>query len=122
VKLTQEDVEVMTKVRENMRRRYDEGKELSAPYICWNIIEAIVGRNTMFDGPGLDTQLLEMGGQAARLHGMIRWALRDCGTMGTYISEETWHISPAFSWYASRFEAEARLAWLDRMIEMKEIK
>ena len=122
MKLTEDDVALLKIVRENMQWRYDHGISGSAPYICWNLIEAKKGRNCMFDGPSLKVVVREMGGQIERLHRIINWALGNAGSMKTYIGRNTWQFGPKFVQHANSFEHEARLAWLDRMIEMKEIK
>jgi hypothetical protein len=120
LKLTKEEVDVMVKVRDKMRAAYELGDR--SRYICWTIIEVIEGRNTMYNGVCLLTQLTALGGMAKRLHSHINWALKGNGTMASFIAAETERFGYQFMRWAEKFEAEARLAWLDRMIEMEDIK
>jgi hypothetical protein len=120
LKLTKEEVDVMVKVRDKMRAAYELGDR--SRYICWTIIEVIEGRNTMYNGVSLLHQLTVLGGMAKRLHSHINWALNENGTMSAFIAAETERFGYQFMRWAEKFEAEARLAWLDRMIEMEDIK
>ena len=122
MKLTTEEVVIMKKVRELMQAAYDDPKEIFTKYICWTILEAVEGRNMMHEGPSLQVMMTVVGGEAARLYKHITWALRDQGTMTNFIGMETMRFGYSFSNWAMKFEAEARLAWLDRIIEMEDIK
>lgn len=112
----------MKQVRKNMQRAYDDHTNHVPLYICWNILAAIQGRNTMYEGPSLQVQMKEIGGVAERLFRHIAWALRDNGSMKDFIEIETRHFGYQFMKWAGKFADEARLAWLDRIIEMEEIK
>lgn len=121
MKLTKEEVAIMVKVRELMQAAYCDqysGKQ----YICWNILRAVKGQNTMYSGVNLEKQMMEEGGIAERLYKHITWALRGHGVMRSFIEHETARFGCAYSWRAGNFDAEARLAWLDRIIEMEDIK
>jgi hypothetical protein len=121
MKLTPKEVAIMVKVRENMQRAYEQETSVHQ-YICWNILEAVVGRNTMYDGPSLPDQMKQIGGDAERLYRHITWALGGHGTMTNFIGNQTMHLGYKFTWWARKFDREARLAWLDRIIEMEDIK
>lgn len=122
MKLTPEEVVVMKKVRENMQAAYDDPSNGIRQYICWNILRAVKGVNTMYSGLTLEHQMHQEGGIADRLYRHITWALKVTGTMQSFIEKETDHLGYSFSWWAGKFDAEARLAWLDRIIEMEDIK
>jgi len=122
MKLTPEEVAIMVKVRENMRRSYDEPTADVPTYICWNIIAVVKGRNTRYDGPSLSAQMREIGGAPERLHRHIAWALNGNPTMKSFIQVQTMRLGHTFMRHASEFAPEARLAWLDRIIEMEDIK
>lgn len=127
MKLTKEEVAIMVKVRENMQRAYDERPYRTAAYIppdyiCWNILKVVMERDPLTYGMQLPGLMEKVGGDAERLYRHITWALRGEGTMRTFIMEETGKFGFAFSHLAASFEAEARLAWLDRIIEMEDIK
>jgi hypothetical protein len=127
LKLTPEEVAIMIKVRENMQRAYEDRPARSTfyrppEYICLNILKVVLERDPRNDGLGLPAMMEKVGGVAERLYRHIMWALRGCGTMRGFISTETEKFGYVFSRWASEFEAEARLAWLDRIIEMEDIK
>jgi hypothetical protein len=111
----------MKKVRDNMQREYDIGNHRHQ-YICWNILLVVLGRDTRYTGKTLPMQMDEVGGVAERLYRHIQWALNSNGVMTIFIQAETMHFGPEFMRWAGRFDAEARLAWLDRIIEMEDIK
>jgi hypothetical protein len=122
VKLTPEEVGIMKEVRRLLQKAYNEPSQGHRQYICWKILHAINGRNTMYTGVSLGNQIKEAGATAERLYAHISWALRGLGTMQSFIEAETAHLGYAYSCWAGNFDAEARLAWLDRIIEMEDIK
>ena len=127
MKLTREEVEIMTQVRDKMQARYDAGTLPSRPYICWTILEVVTGKDCMFSGVSLEGQFTELGGDAERLFRKINWALGGIAgrlpqAMDGFISSQLYHFGPKFVKFANHFKAEARLAWLDRIVEMEEIK
>lgn len=122
MKLTPEEVVIMKEVRKLMQAAYNDPSNEIRQYICWKILHAVKGRNTMYTGVTLDRQIKEAGGVAERLYNHISWALKGQGTMQSFIEKETSHLGHSFSWWAGKFDAEARLAWLDRIIEMEDIK
>jgi hypothetical protein len=121
MKLTPEEVAIMVKVRDNMQRAYDIGNHRHQ-YICWNILLVMLGRDTRYTGKTLPMQMDEVGGVAERLYRHITWALGGHGTMTNFIGNQTMHLGCKFTCWAEKFDREARLAWLDRIIEMEEIK
>jgi hypothetical protein len=122
MKLTPEEVVVMKEVRRIMQKAYDDPSNEIRQYICWKILHAVKGQNTMYNGVTLDKQMRDAGGIAERLYKHISWALKNQGTMQSFIENETAHLGWNFSGWAGKFDAEARLAWLDRIIEMEDIK
>jgi hypothetical protein len=122
VKLTPEEVVIMKEVRKLMQAAYDDHSNEIRQYICWNILRAVKGKDTKYSGVALEQQMIEAGGIAERLYKHIMWALRGHGVMRSFIEYKTSHLGYEFSLWAGKFDAEARLAWLDRIIEMEDIK
>lgn len=122
MKLTKEEVAIMVKVRKNMQRAYDDPENRITQYICWNILKVVKGPETMTDLRSLPIQMEVIGGVAERLYRHIMWALRGYGTVTDFIGDATTKFGYDFGRFARRFDAEARLAWLDRIIEMEDIK
>ncbi len=122
MKLIPEEVAIMRSVKELMQQRYNGPVKCHTQFICWTILEIVQGFDSRYYQTSLDVQMRDIGGIAERLYGFVELALIGNGTMGNFIERETRKFGRLYARWAGKFEAEARLAWLDRIIEMGEIK
>ena len=125
MKLTQKDRELLTEVRNRMYEVYGTEDHKYFEYICWSIVR--IGAEQKETPKKHYESLLEyaerVGGSVKRLINAIHGALGSSGTL------DNWMTSVYFKKYKDyeealvmrRFVAEARLAWLDRILETGEI-
>lgn len=127
MKLTEEQLEIIRAVRQRMNKKFrTDGAE---SYICWNILIAVTGKtDCLYTGIWLGLQLQEAGESAHQLWLAIEEALEDFGTMENYVVHKIQDATPSGKYnprlrfgLAPEYAAQARLAWLDRIVETGEI-
>lgn len=125
MKLTKKDRELLTEVRNRMYEVYGTEDHKYFEYICWSIVR--IGAEQKETPKKHYESLLEyaerVGGSVKRLINAIHEALGRSGTLDNWMTNEYLHkykdYEAAFA--MRRFVAEARLAWLDRILETGEI-
>ena len=119
MKLTQEGIDLITKVRDHM---YESECRGATSFICWNLVFEASG-NRKVDTRSLLDRMDEVGGVCREIWQAIGDALDGTGIMETYVSREFAKVGtriPSHKPY--ELPTPARLAWLDRIIETGEIK
>ena len=125
MKLTKKDRELLTEVRNRMYEVYGTEDHKYFEYICWSIVR--IGAEQKEIPKKHYESLLEyaerVGGSVKRLINAIHDALDGTSTLDNWISNE--YLEKYKDYEAAfamrRFVAEARLAWLDRILETGEI-
>lgn len=119
MKLTQEGIDLIAKVRDRMYESECRGAE---SFICWNLVFEASG-NRKVDTRSLPDRMDEVGGICCKIWHAIGDALDGTGIMETYIYREFAKVGAKITSQKSYELAKlARLAWLDRIIETGEIK
>ena len=126
MKLTQEGIDLITKVRDRMYESECRGAE---SFICWNLafeasgIRKVDEHSLLDDERSLQDWMDDIGGVCREIWQAIGSALNEEVLMETYIYRELEKIGTRITSKKSyEFAKLARLAWLDRIIETGEIK
>lgn len=120
MKLTQEGIELIKRVRDRMYESECKGAE---SFICWNLVFEASG-NPKVDTRSLQDRMEEVGGVCQDIWLAIDRALGGAAVMTDYIyrqsSKRVEERLPMRK--CAEYAKMARLAWLDRIIETGEIK
>lgn len=122
MKLTQEGIDLMVKVREIMTSEPQKGQKTSE-FICWNLLIAATGSDECLAGTlMLPKQIREVGGIAYEIFQAIEDAIEHQGSMTLYLLRQIKKkdSEPAYE-RSVKYSQIARLCWLDRIIETGEI-
>ena len=126
MKLTQKDRELLTEVRNRMYEVYGTEDHKYFEYICWSIVR--IGAEQKETPKKHYESLLEyaerVGGSVKRLINEIHDALDGAATLDNWMTQEHLRVDKndySNAYAIRRFVAEARLAWLDRILETGEI-
>lgn len=125
MKLNEHEIELLKKVREVLAERYSGIGDSN--YICWTIVEVVHGRCMMNSGMSMHEAVKKIegatGNAASSLLRLIELALNDTGVMDNWMAAKEFEYGQKknIKFYNPQrtrmFVAEARLCWLDRMIE-----
>jgi hypothetical protein len=127
MKLSESQLKLIREVRHMMKSPYPMVG--AQAYICWNLlIAATASYACLYERTELGEQIRKVGGDAYELWTAIDKALERDGTMENYVARVIQESSPR-GYYnpdlrrtvAVEYAAQARLAWLDRMIETGEL-
>ena len=119
MKLTQEGIDLIAKVRDQMYESECRGAE---SFICWNLVFEASGDRKV-DKRSLMDRMEEVGGVCREIWQAIGDALDGMGIMESYVAREFAKVGTKIGSQKSYdFAKLARLAWLDRIIETGEIK
>lgn len=120
MKLTDEELKLMVKVRDRMREDFfDTDRYLEREYICHNIVQ-IENRIERFD-ERFDFSVLSVkeDSLSASLIAMINEGIENWVNFDIYLEEL--NIGLNLSKIFTYFSQMGRLAWLDRIVETGEI-
>lgn len=120
MKLTQEGIELIKRVRDRMYESECKGAD---SFICWNLVFEASG-NPEVDTRWLPERMEEVGGVCQDIWRAIEKALDGSAVMTDYIYRQSAKMVekrlPMRK--CAEYAVMARLAWLDRIIETGEIK
>jgi len=125
MKLSESQLKLIREVRRIMNS--PEQMVGAQTYICWNLIIAATNSYAcLYECVELGDRMRKVGGDAYDLGVAIEKALDDCGTMENYVAHVLQEASPRGYCYnpelRMEYAVQARLAWLDRMIETGELR
>jgi hypothetical protein len=119
-KLNAAQLELMTKVRDRMYADYETDKYLERQYICHNIVQIEDGIDRFTDQTFSDLSGRE-GSLSKDLIEMIDAGIGKWVSFDLYLDEGL-RIGLDWSKIVTSFAQLGRLAWLDRIVEIGEIK
>src|SRR5579859_113726 len=116
MKLNQEGIELIRKVRDRMEKSQGTGLGANS-FICWNLV-FVASDYPVIDRKSLPERIEELGGVCEEIWLAIRDALEGTGMMETYIYQQFAKAGTSITTGAAYDYAKlARMAWLDRIIE-----
>lgn len=120
MRLNEQQLELMTKVRDRMYADFETDKYLARKYICHNIVQIEHGLENFNEFGGYVGFTEKEGSLSRGLVELINAAIEGWIAFDLYLDEGL-QIGLNWSLITTYFQHVGRLAWLDRIVETGEI-